>query len=291
MDYIKTLHLSKKEYENLLFMILQDLNFQARIQKIDSISNIDEKDNELTFIFFKNKTKNINNVHMFGELLLNQNNLHRLKHADIRNISTPFFSKSNLYINTLKNWIYFNLTPVERERLILFGDIVLNSYGIKTINKIEGIFISLDKDTEREENIKDMMYNTFINKNTNFYFTNITFEHSPQYNKYHKKIIDKIKQKTGIINTLDLISNSNYFSSYNGLKLLSVELNMCWLETQPELQKETDIIMTNNINKNILSRFTSLSKNKKKLKSNLSRIKNIASRTYIKKYVNELNIN
>ena len=289
--YIKTLHLSKKEYENLLFMILQDLNFQARIQKIDSISNIDEKDNELTFIFFKNKTKNINNVHMFGELLLNQNNLHRLKHADIRNISTPFFSKSNLYINTLKNWIYFNLTPVERERLILFGDIVLNSYGIKTINKIEGIFISLDKDTEREENIKDMMYNTFINKNTNFYFTNITFEHSPQYNKYHKKIIDKIKQKTGIINTLDLISNSNYFSSYNGLKLLSVELNMCWLETQPELQKETDIIMTNNINKNILSRFTSLSKNKKKLKSNLSRIKNIASRTYIKKYVNELNIN
>jgi hypothetical protein len=284
--YIKTLHLFKKEYENFLFMTFNNLNYQSRIQKIDSL-NIKEEDNELTFIFYKDKVDNLNNTYMFSDLLLNQNNLHRLKHTDIRNIASPFFSKSNLYINTLKNWLYFNLSPIERERIILFGDIVLNSYGIKVINKIEGIYISLNEDSEREENIKDMIYNTFINKDSKFYFTHITYENTPDYNKHHKKIIDKIKQKTGITNTLDLITNSKYFSTYNGLKLLSVELNMCWIDLQSQLEKTTDIVMTNKINKNILSRFTSHKVNYSN--NDLNRIKKNALKSYIKRYVNEIN--
>ena len=287
--YIKTLNLSKKEYENLLFITLNNLNYQSRIQKIDSLK-LEEKDNDFTFIFYKNNTENIHNIHTYGELLLNQNNLHRLKHADIRNIATPFFSKSNLYINTLKNWIYFNLTPIERERIILFGDIILNSYGIKTINKIEGIYVSVNENNEREENIKDLIYTTFINKDSKLYFTNITMENTNEYNKYHKKIIEKIKEKAGINNTLDLITNSKYFSNYNGLKLLSVELNMCWLEYQSDLQKETDIIMTNKINKNILSRFTLSNQynTKKNNKNKINRIKNNAKKYYIKNFVNDL---
>jgi len=284
--YIKTLHLFKKEYENFLFMTFNNLNYQSRIQKIDSL-NIKEEDNELTFVFYKDKVDNLNNTYMFSDLLLNQNNLHRLKHTDIRNIASPFFSKSNLYINTLKNWLYFNLSLIERERIILFGDIVLNSYGIKVINKIEGIYISLNEDSEREENIKDMIYNTFINKDSKFYFTHITYENTPDYNKHHKKIIDKIKQKTGITNTLDLITNSKYFSTYNGLKLLSVELNMCWIDLQSQLEKTTDIVMTNKINKNILSRFTSHKVNYSN--NNLNRIKKNALKSYIKRYVNEIN--
>jgi hypothetical protein len=40
------------------------------------------------------------------------------------------------------------------EKLLLFGDIILTSYGIKTINKIEGVFISIGDDfSERDKNI------------------------------------------------------------------------------------------------------------------------------------------
>lgn len=292
--YVKTLHLNKQEYENLLFLTEYKLNYQSRIQKIDGL-NIPE-DNDLTFVFYKNtdiKNTNIINTQMFGELILNQNNLHRLKHQNIRNICTPFFSKSNLYINTLKNWIYFNLSPIQRERLILFGDIVLNSYGIKIINKIEGIFVNIGEESESEKNIAEQIHTVFNNVDSKFYFTNITFENSTEYKKYHKNIIDKIKQKTGITNTLDLVTNSKYFSNYNGLKLLSVELNMCWLNEQTELQKDTDITMTNIINKNILSRFVPqkyLHKlNIKKINKNkLNRIKKNAQNKYIKEFINDV---
>ena len=292
--YVKTLHLNKQEYENLLFLTEYKLNYQSRIQKIDGL-NIPE-DNDLTFVFYKNtdsKNTNIINTQMFGELILNQNNLHRLKHQNIRNICTPFFSKSNLYINTLKNWIYFNLSPIERERLILFGDIVLNSYGIKVINKIEGVFVNINGESENEKNISEKIYTVFNNVDSKFYFTNITVENSKEYKKSHKNIIDKIKQKTGITNTLDLVTNSKYFSNYNGLKLLSVELNMCWLDEQTELQKDTDITMTNIINKNILSRFVPqkyLHKlNIKKINKNkLNRIKKNAQNKYIKEFINDV---
>lgn len=292
--YVKTLHLNKQEYENLLFLTEYKLNYQSRIQKIDGL-NIQE-DNDLTFVFYKNtdsKNTNIINTQMFGELILNQNNLHRLKHQNIRNICTPFFSKSNLYINTLKNWIYFNLSPIERERLILFGDIVLNSYGIKVINKIEGVFVNINGESENEKNISEKIYTVFNNVDSKFYFTNITVENSKEYKKSHKNIIDKIKQKTGITNTLDLVTNSKYFSNYNGLKLLSVELNMCWLDEQTELQKDTDITMTNIINKNILSRFVPhkyLHKlNIKKINKNkLNRIKKNAQNKYIKEFINDV---
>ena len=292
--YVKTLHLNKQEYENLLFLTEYKLNYQSRIQKIDGL-NIPE-DNDLTFVFYKNtdnKNTNIINTQMFGELILNQNNLHRLKHQNIRNICTPFFSKSNLYINTLKNWIYFNLSPIERERLILFGDIVLNSYGVKVINKIEGVFVNINSESESENNISEQIHTVFNNVDSKFYFTNITVENSTEYKKYHKKIIDKIKQKTGITNTLDLVTNSKYFSNYNGLKLLSVELNMSWLDEQTELQKDTDITMTNIINKNILSRFVPqkyLHKlNIKKINKNkLNRIKKNAQNKYIKEFINDV---
>jgi hypothetical protein len=42
--------------------------------------------------------------------------------------------------------------------------------------------------------------------------------------------------------------------NYKGLKLLSNELNMLWLNEQSEIKKDTDIVMSNIINKNVLSR-------------------------------------
>ena len=293
--YIKTLFLSKKEYENLLFMINYKLNYQSRIQKIDSMTIHEE--NEITFVFTKEKNDDLEHEIRLSDLLLNQNNLHRLKNQYIRNISSPFFSKSNLYINTIRNWISDNLSPVEKERLLLFGDIVLNSYGVKTINKIEGIYVSIGDNTEREENIEDQFREGFSNIDTKFYFTLITKENTKEYNKHHAKLIEKIKEKAGVENTLDLITNPKYYQNYKGLKLLSNELNMLWLDSQTELKKTTDIVMTNIVNKNLISRFANYNNNKKEIfnkkiikitEKKMNSIKNSAKNNYIKKYVNEL---
>jgi hypothetical protein len=287
--YIKTLFLSKKEYENLLFMTNYKLNFKNRIEKIDTM-NLPEE-NEITFVFVKDKNDNYELQIRLCDLILNQNNLHRLKHQNIHNISSDFFGKSNLYINTLRNWIESNLSAIEKERLILFGDIVLNSFGIKAIEKIEGIFISIDDDSsEREKNLEEQINTAFNNIDTKFYFTHITKEKSnnTSHNTSHKKLLDKIKEKAGVENSCDLITNPKFYYNYKGLKLLSNELNALWLENQSELKKNTDIVMSNIINKNVLSRHIHLDKKNRITEKKLQKIKEYAKKNYIKKYVNEL---
>jgi hypothetical protein len=80
--------------------------------------------------------------------------------------------------------------------------------------------------------------------------------------------------------------------NYKGLKLLSNELNMIWMNEQSEIKKDTDIIMSNIINKNVLSRYANYDNdkkiiNKKKIsEKKLQRIKIYAQQNYIKQYTN-----
>ena len=305
--YIKNIHFTKKEYENLLFMLDYKTSYANRINKIDNMKI--EDNNNLLFCFINkqpethrfragleasepdNHTKTLE----LADLILNQNNIHRLKNQDIRNISTPFFSKSNLYIETLRNWINSNLTPLEQERLLLFGDIILNSYGIKTIENIYGIFVSVDSDnTEYEKNIESTINQGLTNNSSKLFFCKIIKENSKEY-KVFKNIIEDIKKKAGINKSSELISNPNYFSTYKGLKLLNLELNMLWLEHQKKNIIKTDIIMTNKINKNIISRFASFDEksgniilDKQKIKITDKDMINIithAKKNYIKEYI------
>jgi len=295
--YLKTLNLSKVEYENLLFMLDYENNYTNRINKINNTKIYDT--NKITFCFVNRKSNNHKKTIELGSLILNQNNLHRLKNQDIRNLSSPFFSMSNLYVETLKRWTNENLSPLEQERLLLFGDIVLNSYGTKTINKIEGIFVSIGHDnSEIEKNLESTINNSLTNISTKLFFCNITKENTKEYNKYHKKIIDEIKEKAGVEKTSELISNPNIFGTYKGLKILNLELNMIWMEHQKKINYNTDIVMTNRINKNILSRFAYYDKEKNHIKlqsrtiklndKDITSIKKHASQNYIKHFIIDL---
>jgi hypothetical protein len=294
--YMKTINMNKRQYENFIFYINKDINYENRIEKIDKMTINDNID--MTFIFVKNKPTNYHNTVELSEIILNNNTLHLLKHQDCRLISLPFMGNSLLFINTLRNWINKNFTLLEQERLILFGDIVLNAYGVKKINKIEGVFISLDNDSsEYDKNLENLIYDTFVNKESCFHFTRITKENTKDYDKFHKDIIENMKKKAGVENTKDLISNPNNFFYYNGLKIISIDLNIIYMNSQSDIELKTDVVMTNIINKNILSRLISYDKNKRIIHTNkkfklttndIKKIKINAKNNYIKKYVNEL---
>ncbi len=294
--YIKTLNMNKKTYENFLFHTKQNKSYENRIEEIDNIK-INEN-NDITFVFTKSIPQNYQKTLELAEIILNNNTLHLLKHQDCRLISLPFMGISHLFINTLKNWINQNFTQLEQERLILFGDIVLNAYGIKQINKIEGVFISIDNDfSEYDKNLENLIYDTLYNKETCFHFTKITKENTKEYDKFHKDIIEKMKKKAGVENTKDLISNPNNFFYYHGLKLISNDLNILYINSQSDIELKTDVVMTNIINKNVLGRLISYDKNKRIIHTNkkfklsdndIKKIKAYAKNNYIKKYINEL---
>jgi hypothetical protein len=293
--YIKNINLSKHEYENLLFFINYKITYTNRLENIDK--NKIENTNNLLFCFINKKPENYNKTLELSDLILNNNSLHRLKNQDVRNIATPFFSKSNLYIETLKNWINANFTLLEQERLLLFGDIVLNSYGIKSIENICGIFVSIDNDnTQNEKNIELIIHQNLFDESSKLFFCTIVKENSKEY-KIYKNIIEDIRIKAGIEKTSELISNPNYFSMYKGLKILNIELNMIWLEHQKSLKM--DIVMVNKINKNILSRFANFNDKKNEIKIYNKNIKindkdkkkiiSSAKKNYIKRYINLIN--
>ncbi len=106
-----------------------------------------------------------------------------------------------------------------------------------------------------------------------------------------------MKKKAGVDNTKDLISNPNNFFYYNGLKLISIDLNIIYMNSQSDIELKTDVVMTNIINKNVLSRLISYDKNKKIIHTNkkfkltnndIKKIKNYAKKNYIKQFINEL---
>ena len=112
-----------------------------------------------------------------------------------------------------------------------------------------------------------------------------------------RDIIENMKKKAGVENTKDLISNPNNFFYYNGLKIISIDLNIIYMNSQSDIELKTDVVMTNIINKNILSRLISYDKNKRIIHTNkkfklttndIKKIKINAKYNYIKKYVNEL---
>ena len=198
-----------------------------------------------------------------------------------------------LYIHTLRNWINSNLSTIEKERLILFGDIVLGTNGVKLINKIEGVFVSNGNDSsEYEKNLETLISDNLFKK-SGFHFTRITKENSIEYNKFHKKIFDKIRKGDSI----EFVMNSDNYYNFYGLKILVITLNMCYINSHKELDLKTDIVMTNIINRPLISRIVSYDKDKRIIKTNkkfkLSRkdilkIKNNAKNKFIKYYINKI---
>lgn len=292
--FIKTLNLNKKMYLNLFFFINKDKTYENRINELEQKKFESEDEyKKYTFIFYKN-IKNIKlNIKEVGELILNKNNIEFLKTTNVINLSSPFMHQNLLYIHTLRNWINSNLSTIEKERLILFGDIVLGTNGVKLINKIEGVFVSNGNDSsEYEKNLETLISDNLFKK-SGFHFTRITKENSIEYNKFHKKIFDKIRKGDSI----EFVMNSDNYYNFYGLKILVITLNMCYINSQKELDLKTDIVMTNIINRPLISRIVSYDKDKRIIKTNkkfkLSRkdilkIKNNAKNKFIKYYINKI---
>lgn len=289
--FIKTLNLNKKMYLNLFFFINKDKTYENRILELEQKKFESEDEyKKYTFVFYKNIKKSKLNIKEVGELILNKNNIEFLKTTNVINLSSSFMHQNLLYIHTLRNWINSNLSTIEKERLILFGDIVLGTNGVKLINKIEGVFVSNGNDSsEYEKNLETLITDNLFKK-SGFHFTRITKENSLEYNKYHKDIFDKIRKGDSI----EFVMNSDNYYNFYGLKILIITLNMCYINSQKELDLKTDIVMTNIINRPLISRIVSYDKDKRIIKTNkkfkLSRkdilkIKNNAKNKFIKYYI------
>ena len=316
--YIKQLHLNKDEYKNLLFLLNNKDNYTQIMTNLHKINGKDSY--EISFIFYENKdgedinkinrdnyieiTDNFINTIELGEMILNENSITLLKQIKLEDLTSSFMGKTNLLIQTMRIWQNQNLSLLEKERLILTGDIYFSVRGLKLITNINGIFISrnsLVDNTEYEKYLEKIISSDLAESNSKIYFMNIKKESTNNYNKTDKIILDSIIKSGLISSTRDLIIDPQNYCYYNGLKILNIDLNISFINANTKNDKLTaGYIALNIINKGLISRFVSYLYNEKKkhgiLKINnkeiklnrkeLDKLKKIANKSFIKKYCN-----
>lgn len=244
--YVKTINADMNTVHNLLYWLYDDFRNTIKIEYIDnrlSDLNISSYDNELTFIFIDNIDNNAKTVlddkiltlinadrdiingddvlymskYFYqtienAQIVLNDNSIDLLKHQNVNIYEDEQMAYSNLIYQTFKKWYYTDLEPLERNRIVLTGDSILYSYGIRNINELSGYVIG------KIDDIADNQFDRFthlnlIDKNTKFYFTNFSFINN-KINKY-----SEILRQFDIENPLEVIIDPNYHMYFNGIKI------------------------------------------------------------------------
>jgi hypothetical protein len=319
ISYIKNIFFTKDEYKSLLFFLNKN-NYTEFINNINDINSINYKNisdnNELCFIFYESNlnkfeikdiihhTQNFIETIELGEMILNENSIKLIKQMKLNDFTSSFMGRTNLFIQTMRIWQNQNLSLLEKERLLLTGDIYYSTFGLKSTNNINGIFISRNSsldETEYEKYLEKIIMSDLTDSNSKIFFMNITKENSKSYNKINKYCIDKLISNGKISNSLDLIFDPKNYYYYCGLKIVDIEIN---LEFENFYTKKdvlvADYIVLNIINKSLISRFVSYIYNEKTKvgmlkidnkqikfnKKEIEKIKLIAKKSYIKKYLN-----
>ena len=85
-------------------------------------------------------------------------------------IDNDFFVMSNLKLQTLRKILYSNMSLLEMDRFMSFGNISLYANCSRTLDYIESILIDIEpRETNR---IDKMIENLFINNYSKIYFLN-----------------------------------------------------------------------------------------------------------------------
>lgn len=314
ISYIKNIYFTKDEYKSLLFFLNKN-NYTEFINNINQTHISDN--NEICFIFYEyditNKfeikdiiyhTENFIETIELGEMILNENSIKLIKQLKLNDFTSSFMGRTNLFIQTMRIWQNQNLSILEKERLLLTGDIYYSTYGLKSSSNINGIYVSRNSsldNTEYEKYLEKIIMSDLTDLNSKIFFMNITKENSNSYNKINKYCIDKLISSGKISNSLDLIMEPKNYYYYCGLKIVDIEIN---LEFENFYTKKdalvSDYIVLNTINKSLISRFVSYTYNEKTKtgilkidnkeikfnKKELEKIKLIAKKSFIKKYLN-----
>ena len=253
--YVKNLKLSKKSLFNILFWSLDKYNFNMRKEYIDKFDI--KENNDVNFIFFDNVTKKItmnrllSDVDVLGytdyfyeavelsSMILNKNSLEMLERQNIIGfVDNDFYAKSNLKLQTLRKILYSNMSLLEIDRLMLFGNITMYANCLRTLDYIESILVGIEPNVTNR--IDKMIENLFINNYSKIYFLNSIVKESKLFEEKYK-----------ISNYKDFILNPKNYCYFQGLKISTLDFEISRKKESTLDEDKLDLYMINKLVKDI----------------------------------------
>lgn len=232
-------YINAKEKDNQIRIFVLDNVNNKKISGQGAYTKTEIRNKVMDLLNSKKKFENIRGndiVHIndhfyqtidYSKILFNHNTLKLLENQNITNIASDIMKDSNIKINTFKKWCYQNLSLLEMERIFLMGSIVLQAYGIRKSNDLDGVFVSINKDSSQsEKELADVINDTFANKSTKLYFTDIVFENSQFWKESWTEKNKDIMSPFDVDNLIDLISNPNNHMYFNGIKIYLFDMEM-----------------------------------------------------------------
>jgi hypothetical protein len=209
----------------------------------------------------------------YAQMILNKNSLELLANQDINRLVSPFFSNSNLKMQTFRKFIYSNFSLLDINRIVIIGGVLLYAYGIRVFTDIDSIFTSIGKDnTEYEKYLESIIYDNCVKKETKIKFVDLNKENSGHWRETLTEKNQKIFDENNIKSTIDLITNPRHHLYFQGIKIytLGTEIIRKFLRIRDSnsFNREKDLMdltMINLLNDGLISGYVTLDKNSKEL--------------------------
>lgn len=199
----------------------------------------------------------------YCQMLFNKNSLDVLKYQNIdRMISDHYSIFFNRY-NTIRKWMYNNLSMEQITRLLLMGGTIWFTLGVRPSNDIDGIFVNTHEETYDENNFEKLINKYFVNEKTKFEFADMGLEDSKHWNpKWSEKNNDILKQ-IDVKSFDDIAYDPRHHYYYGGIKIYKIEYEITRKYLRLRGQDIADLLMLYLNFKNIISNNIQLdSKNK-----------------------------
>lgn len=156
----------------------------------------------------------------YCKIFLNRNSMKLLQFQDHNNFTNHKLLKCRYMINTTKNWMTKNISPIDYERFIFLGSASLYAHGIRLCSDLDGYVSAYPKESQTKEFHK-LIDVYFRNEKTKFFFADlgITDKVEEQWDEKNKIWFDKIN----VNHVDDLIFDPKNHFYYNGIKFITIK--------------------------------------------------------------------
>jgi hypothetical protein len=161
----------------------------------------------------------------YAGLYFNENSLELLKNFNAKNYFSNFFIQSHLKFNTLRKWMYLNMSLENINRVCLMGSINLYKYGIRNIGDIDGLFIGNPDEVQEQELIESINTN-FYDKNTKFNFADFGIKNTKYWRDTWEEKNKKLLGYFDIESFDDIVYNPKYHVNFHGVKMYLIDFEI-----------------------------------------------------------------
>ena len=181
---------------------------------------------KLNTIYLKSKqyiTTNFLETVEISKLYFNKNSLEFLDKQNLKNFMSFKFWKSRVMFQTIRKWIYKNISLDEHEHIIFFSSIVLYLYGLRNCNDIDLIIY---KNINKFNDITNTMINKDFIDSDLFFFLDISVKGTQKWKDHWNIWLNEWSKLCNYDTFDDIIYNPNNYFYFMGMKIISLNVDI-----------------------------------------------------------------